>query len=409
MTAPDARRLAWRAVLSWERGEVSLLEQALRVAGVDRGRDGALARELALGAVRHRRLYDALAAPWLRSGEQPLPLLVTLRVLCHQLFALDRIPAHAAVSRSVGCLGGEHRRLRGVANAVGRRLAELRLPQRDETRPGPLGRVPEQAVPASIGQRHSLPDDLVDELASVAPGDGENDWAAFDRVPPLCTRSRPGHEQAEHPDILRREGPWTWWRDPRAALDGPVAAGTAVVQDRSQGELMELAAVEPGDLVVDCCAAPGGKARWFLDRGARVIAGEIALTKLGRLTRGVLAVPCVLRQDARHPALAPGAFDLVVVDAPCSNTGVLARRPEARWRYTPEALDQLTALQAAILSAAAELVAPGGRLIYSTCSLSPRENGVWRGALPAWRLERERLRWPDDWAAGGYAAVLQPP
>lgn len=409
MTAPDARRLAWRALMSWEQGEVPLLDQALRVAGADRGRDGALARELALGAVRYRRLYDALAAPHLRRGEQPLPLLVTLRLLAHQLFALDRIPAHAAVSRSVGCLGGAERGLRGVANAVGRRLAEIRLDERDPGRPGPLGRIPPERIPERLAVRHSLPDELVADLAAVMPRDADQALAALNHVPPLCTRTRPGRELADHPAMIRRDGSWIWWSEAQPALSGPVATGDAVVQDRAQGELMEVADPAPGSLVVDCCAAPGGKARWLRDRGCRVVAGEIALSKFTRLIGGPVPLRAVLRQDARSPALAAGAFDLVVVDAPCSNSGVLARRPEARWRYAPAQLSGLAQLQADILRAASGLVAPRGRLLYSTCSLSPVENTVWREALPGWEPLAEHLRWPDAWGGGGYAVLLRQP
>ncbi len=363
-----------------------------------------MARELAVGAVRYQRLYDAMCKPHLRGDQRPPPLLAALRIGAHQLFALDRIPVHAAISTGVGALGGRSAGLRGVVNAVLRRLSEIRLDERG-LQPGPLGRIPEALWPIGLGERHSLPDALIRDLQDIAPGDEDAAFGALNLVPPLCTRLRPGAE-IDHPAVIRRDGNFLWWRDPAAAIATAVRPGHAVVQDRAQASLLELADAKPGQLVLDCCAAPGGKSRYLSDLGCKVVAADLVPSKLGRLVQGLGERPRVACHDARRPCFMPG-FDLVVVDAPCSNSGVVARRPEARWRYGAAGLSDLERLQTAILVAASRLVSRSGRLLYTTCSLSPRENTDRIAALPGWRVVSERLVWPDGWNGGGYGALLE--
>jgi 16S rRNA (cytosine967-C5)-methyltransferase len=229
---------------------------------------------------------------------------------------------------------------------------------------------------------------------------------ALNHLAPLCTRTRPGLAPPRGHGILRQEGAWTWWEDPEAAIHGPVADGRCVVQDRSQGHVIELSGARPGELVLDLCAAPGGKALAFLDHGCRVIAGEINPRRLPRLRSNLAPGAGIVLQDGTRPALADAAFDVALVDAPCSNSGVLARRPEARWRYQPKQLAQLATLQRRLLQAASGLVRADGRLIYSTCSVTPAENQGIAHRLDGWRILKELRSWPDAWQAGGYVAVL---
>ncbi len=398
-----ARAAAWDVMTGFDEGTIDRVADWIDARGLDQ-RDTALARELSLGVVRHRALYDFIAATFLRPGPQPPELLRTLRLLCHQLFALDRVPAHAAVDASVELL---HRagmsKLAGVANAVARKLVTVRDPERHGD--GPLGRIPERMLPGDPAVRHGLPKLLVADLRPYLPGPEDESLAALNRVPHLCTRQRPGKPAPVGASIVRREGPWTWWDDSNEALSGPVAAGHAVVQDRSQGVVLDLTGARPGELVLDLCAAPGGKALALLDRGCRVIAADTAYDRLRTVRNALGGDSRLLVQDGRRPALA-AAFDLVVVDAPCSNSGVLARRPEARWRYDEAHLATLDVLQRQLIASGAGLVAPGGRLVYSTCSLSPRENQGVAHRLDGWRLLAERITWPDPWQAGGYAALL---
>jgi len=395
-----ARQGAWEALTAFEQRRIDRVSEGLP-ATLD-PRDAGLARELALGVVRHGALYDALALRFLRKGHQPPPLARALRLACHQLFALDRVPPHAVGHTTVELLrwAGEPG-LVSVANAVVRKLADLRLPERGE--PGPLGRLVSNAVPDDPAIRHSLPRMLIDDLAVMIAERGEGALAALNQLPPLCTRSRPNTTVPVGRSIVKREGAFTWWDDPVEAL-GWVSDGQCVVQDRSQAAAIETARPRRGELVVDMCAAPGGKAAYLSDLGCSVIAADASRRRLNELRSATGGA--VLAQDGRRPALSAEAFDLVVVDAPCSNTGVLARRPEARLRYDRKHLDQLGALQRGLLRAGSRLVRPDGRLLYATCSISPRENQAIAHDLEGWRILAEKSTWPDAWQAGGYAAVL---
>jgi 16S rRNA (cytosine967-C5)-methyltransferase len=397
----DGRAAAWWVLAELAAGRQERATTALAALSLDE-REAALARELSLGVIRHQRLYDWLAGGFLRAGGQPEPLLLALRLAAHQLFALDRIPVHAAVDASVELLRAHgHQRLTGVANAVLRKLGALRLAERAGE--GPLGRIARAQWPGDPAVLNSLPDQLVADLRERSAPDRPLD--ALNLVPHLSTRSRPGAPRPNGSGVLRQEGEWTWWRDPHEAISGPVARGEAVVQDRSQGRLVEICHPRAGELVLDLCAAPGGKALAFGDHGCRVVAGDSAAARIARLRENLGAGARILLQDARAPALLP-AFATVVVDAPCSNSGVLARRPEARWRYCQPYLAQLERLQRELLAAASALVEPGGRLVYATCSVSPRENQAISHRLDGWRILAEESSWPSPWQGGAYAAVL---
>jgi 16S rRNA (cytosine967-C5)-methyltransferase len=175
----------------------------------------------------------------------------------------------------------------------------------------------------------------------------------------------------------------------------------------------------PGSRVLDLCAAPGGKtthlAESMQDRG-RVVACDVderRLQTVGLLARrlGLTIVETCRLRPGPDEELPPGPFDAVLADVPCSNTGVLGRRPEARWRLRPEDLAELVALQARLLRLAAGAVRPGGVLVYSTCSIEPEENrDLVRAVLPAlpdFRPEAEEELVPGRPADGGYWARLR--
>jgi 16S rRNA (cytosine967-C5)-methyltransferase len=403
-TQLDARGAAWLALDRVTSGRADRLNDVIEVCGLD-ARDAALARELAFGVARHHRFYEHLARQFLKPGRQPAELLRALALGAHQLFALDQIPPHAAGSTTVDLLRNHGQRaLSGVANAVMRRFADLRTAHRVED--GPLGRVPSDYWPHDPAILASLPDALVADLRAELVDQPPERLLALNHVPPLCTRTRPGCAPPRGPGIARQEGEWTWWDEPQLAITGPVADKRCVVQDRSQGHVVDLAGARPGDLVLDLCAAPGGKALAFADRGCRVVAAELNPRRLPRMRANLTDQAAMVIQDGAQAALLPGAFDVVVVDAPCSNSGVLGRRPEARWRYQPKLLSQLTTLQRRLLRAATYQVRPGGRLVYSTCSVAPGENQCIAHELAGWRVLKELRSWPDAWQAGGYVAVL---
>jgi 16S rRNA (cytosine967-C5)-methyltransferase len=180
----------------------------------------------------------------------------------------------------------------------------------------------------------------------------------------------------------------------------------AAVQDFSQGQAVAALAARPGEVILDMCSAPGGKSAALADMGARVVACDsnlLRLAKVGNLFTEATEFPRVV-MDGTRPAFAPESFDAVLVDAPCSNTGVLARRVEAKWRQQDE--PGLITLQQKLLQSAAALVKPGGRLVYATCSLLPQENEAIAASLPGWSTEHAATIWPNQWQAGGYHARL---
>jgi len=185
------------------------------------------------------------------------------------------------------------------------------------------------------------------------------------------------------------------------------ARGAFYAQDVTAMRVSRLLDPQSGDRVLDLCAAPGGKTSHcaeLMDDKGRVVACDLDEARLERLRTNMarLGITCVetARCDARHvPALLPtGSFDRVLLDAPCSNTGVLGRRAEARWRVREEDIESLSARQSELLEAAARMPKPGGVLVYSTCSIEPEENErVVRGFLSrhgGYRLEGEAMILP---------------
>jgi 16S rRNA (cytosine967-C5)-methyltransferase len=408
--------VAWDILCAYLDGACARVVPAVarraREVGLSAG-DTALARELVLGALRYDRLYDHLASRFLRPGRQPVALVAILRIAAHQLYALDRIPPHAVGATCTGVLAATgERRLVGVANAVIRRLAEGRaeMVAADADQQGPLAHVPLAWRPPSVAEQVSLPDLLLEHLPDVSP----TALAALLEVPALCTRLSPAAaagEPIEHPAIIRREGPWLWWSDPAAAIATVVGPGLARVQDRNQARLRDLLPADiDGWRVLDLCAAPGGKSALLAEAGARVVAADSAPRKVAHLHQQVPAVAALV-QDGCRPALAAGVWDVVVVDAPCSNSGVLARRPEAKARYDAVHLADLADVQQGLLHAAGRLAGPGGLVLYATCSVAAVENqeriAPWVAA--GWQVLGEHEQWPDAWGAGAYAALLRLP
>jgi 16S rRNA (cytosine967-C5)-methyltransferase len=184
----------------------------------------------------------------------------------------------------------------------------------------------------------------------------------------------------------------------------------------------ELVEASPGERILDLCAAPGGKTAVLAATGAHVVACDVAQDRLDRLVQTVARLNC---SGSVEPLLidpegfAPEKpFDAVLVDAPCSNTGVLGARPGARWRWGPASLRSLGKLQSTLIERASACVRPGGRLIWSTCSLGPAENeqrvARFLSEHPGWSLAAEGGHLPESPGGngpvdGGYAARLLAP
>jgi 16S rRNA (cytosine967-C5)-methyltransferase len=169
---------------------------------------------------------------------------------------------------------------------------------------------------------------------------------------------------------------WTSTAQP-SRLMALVAAGRAVVQDPSSQLVARLAAAVAGGAgrAVDLCAAPGGKTALIgrLGRWHRLVAAEVDPFKAARLAERLASVPVVVA-DARRPALVANSWDLVLLDAPCTGTGTFRRHPELKWRLRSRAVCDAADRQRPMIDAAAGLVAPGGVLVYATCSIEPEEN-----------------------------------
>lgn len=296
-----------------------LLPNSLRTSALSE-RDRGFATELVYGTTRMRRACDVLVDRFV--AKEPSPEVRTLlRMGAYQLFYLGVAP-HAGVGETVELAPDK---VKGFVNAVLRRVAAT-----------PMKRWPSEAA------RLSYPDWIVSRLvAELGEGDA---FAALERMneaPPVTTRD-----------------------------DG-------YVQDLASQWVGSLVEAQAGDRVVDLCAAPGGKATALAGAGARVVACDLQMHRarlvVGNGRRLGLSVPVVVA-DATAPPFANGAFDRVLVDAPCSGLGALRRRPDARWRITAADIGELAALQARIIEAAAALVRPGGLLVYSVCTLTAVES-----------------------------------
>jgi 16S rRNA (cytosine967-C5)-methyltransferase len=352
-------------------------------------RDIALATELVYGTLRWQRYLDWILAPHSRRRLSALDprVRVLLRLTAYQLAFLERVPAFAAVNDAVTLARGAH----GVAayvNAVLRAFARRGVA---EGEPAP----PRDAVEA-LAVRCSFPTWLTARwVARYGATEAEGLMRALDERPPLTLRTntrRLGREAlAER--LRTEEGVHT--RPTPLAPEGLVAEsggapgrwrafadGACVAQDEASMLIARLLEPAPGETVADVCAAPGTKtthlAQLMEDRG-RILALDPHPGRLGRVTEAAarLGLTIIDTTEGAVESLAPrwaGTCDRALVDAPCTNLGVLRRNPEVKWRRQPADIAAAAERQGSILAAAATLVRPGGRLVYATCSLEPEEN-----------------------------------
>lgn len=396
MSLPNARRVAAQILLRAERPG-DFVEHRLDSDPAHRAlspEDRRLARELAFGVLRQRAALDWLVAKRTDGRPQRPEVLAVLRLGAYQLFFLDRVPDHAAVHETVSLareLGLQHQS--GFVNAVLRGLAREKEPLREA-----LERL--RVEDPATGWSH--PRWLVSRWAKeLTPPDLQSllRWnntpaRTFARVNRL--RSSPeallAKWASEGVESLPREVAWaapgTFFElqsHPSIESLPSFAAGDFYIQDPSTLLAVQELQVQPGQQVLDLCAAPGGKTSAIAERLAgsgRLVAADSSPERLG-----------LLRENAKRLGLeglgivAPDqtgdGFDRVLVDAPCSNTGVLRRRVELRWRLSPEEIGRLAALQGSLLDTAATKVRPGGRLVYSTCSIDPEENSAVAAAFLA--------------------------
>jgi 16S rRNA (cytosine967-C5)-methyltransferase len=368
----NPRQSCIHALLEWEKGKhfsdeilhTSLEKQPLPPL------DRAFFMETFFGVLRNLSRLDFLIGQ-LREGRVDPESRAILRLGLYQIFHMRTAP-HAAVNESVALAG----RARGLINAILRRaLREKETLEQALAAAGP-----------AIATSH--PQFLIDRWEAHYGPEATRLLCQWNNEPAEVhvranglrvtvgelLRSAPGALPSPlHPLAIKvKHLPISW-----------IALGLCYVQDPSTLLACDLLAPQPGETVLDACAAPGGKTTYLAqlmhDRGG-IIACDLYDSRVARLRENLQRLGVTIAQAIRHDCmqagapLEPGSFDRILVDAPCSNTGVIRRRVDVRWRLTDEDFLRMPAQQFALLRRTATLLKPGGTLVYSTCSLEPEEN-----------------------------------
>lgn len=369
-----------------------------RTARLD-ARDRRWVRELVYGMLRRRARIDAYLDARVRGGVVRLDadLLDLLRLGTAQLLHMESVPAYAAIAQTVELAKRRH----GIgasklANAVLRRLDR----ERDTLE---LPRLSDPIDALALDGSH--PKWIVSRwVARWGVAETQRLLEANNREAPLI--ARPYHvvrEQLEamlesagvHVDEAPLAKDSIVLSSPVSSLTelGPFRQGLFHLQDPASTLVTQYAAVPTGAIVADLCAAPGGKSVELSRNAAMVASSDLSFARLQRVVENArrLEIPTMHAYvaDARFPAIRP--VDVVLVDAPCTGTGTFRRHPDARWRLKVSDLAVMSSIQRGILRAAADVVKPGGLLVYSTCSLEPEENDEqvarFLADYPDWQLE----------------------
>ena len=388
-------------------------ERLDKLSSADRG----LTTEIVMGVLRWQsRLDRAIAVSSSRTLAKLDPqVLIALRIAAYQLLFLTRVPARAAINESVELVKRAKKTSAApFANAVLRKLANVEPePPRETT------------TAAELAAEFAHPEWLVQRWVNhYGIAKAEAICRHDQHVPPTSIRLDSDQGGRE----LQGEGielaPGALLTSARTVTGGDVTQTRAYREGRVfiQDEASQLVAalVSGGSRLLDCCAAPGSKTAAIASRNplAEIVAVELHPHRAELLRRRVRAANVkVVTADALELPL-QGGFDRVLADVPCSGIGTLARNPEIKWRLKPEALSELHTKQVAILRAALKHVAPGGRAVYSTCSLEPEENqavveeilaGDSNFNLLDCRAELERLRSEGELATRDLDSLLDGP
>lgn len=412
MICMNIRAEAIKLLNRWEKGGVfaeSLVEGAASENHLS-GQDRALLTALIMGVLRNRTWFDYLIDSMRKQGRLETEVRNLLRLGLCQILVM-KMPAHAAVNETVNLA---HQKVAGLVNALLRRT----LREEEQINAGK-----ESLAPAV---RYSTPEWLVrhwEECFGV-----ETAKALLERqqeVPSVYARRNPLIPFSGKDDLsglCELPGVPGWYRISGHLPMEELRSGALYIADPSTRFALELLAPAQGEYVIDACAAPGGKSAAILtatEGNVHLLATDSAAYRLPRLREnlekfrtegGTLDVEAA---DWSEPC--PGkwkeSFDAVLLDVPCSNSGVTQRRVDVRWRLSMQEIKRLSELQFRILENASEAVKPGGRLVYSTCSIDPLEDsGVVSRFLSlheGWRLDGEKLVLPCEAETdGAYAARL---
>ena len=423
----------------------TLLERALapaRLSTADRG----LTQELVFGIIRWQETLDWLIARKTQGRDQKPGLQDLLRLGLYQIFWLDRIPDHAAVHETV-----EQAKRDGFGSQAGFINAVLRgyLRENEETRA--LLNELKTSKPA-LGYSH--PEWLVtrwqkqfgDERTRQLLESNNTPPKTFARINALNFGKAAAAAEEKRvfrgvPEKITEIGHLlTFWRDegveydfvsrdwtgdglafelkshPPLTMMESFQKGWFYIQDPSTLLAVRELDPKPGETILDLCAAPGGKTTFIaqlMNNQGRIIAHDNAPDRLKLIQENItrLGVTCAETSSDLSINHQPSTINRILVDAPCSNTGVLRRRVDLRWRIQPDEIERLRATQLDLLQKSAARLKPGGTLVYSTCSLEPEENTAlvqqFLATQPGFKLERERQLLPFvDGVDGAYVARM---
>jgi 16S rRNA (cytosine967-C5)-methyltransferase len=354
-----------------------------------RADDAALATEIALGVLRWRGLLDFLLQRALKKPVErlDLPVAIALRMGLYQLRFLERVPARAAVNESAELVKSARKSsAASLVNAVLRRLAAEAKESVEKFLPADISLV------ARLSILYSHPAWLVQRwLLRLGETQTTSLLQANNQTPRLACSL---HHAERRDEILKSLQDAGLAVEPGQLLQSAFAItggsptrtesfrhGDISIQDEASQAIPLLLDVHPSNRVLDLCAAPGGKTPTLARRAGKnglVVAADRHAHRLRAMReqfkRLQLSDVRIVELDAARPLPFGIQFDRILLDAPCSGTGTLARHPEIRWRLKPEQLSELNHLQWDLLVSALKQLAPGGRLVYSTCSLEPEEN-----------------------------------
>jgi 16S rRNA (cytosine967-C5)-methyltransferase len=380
-----ARKTAFQILQLVARGAHSTDLLHSRTAPLD-PRDAALATELVLGCLRRQAQLDWLVERYSGRDKFDLEVRIALRLGIYQLRHLSRVPPHAIVNESVHLVRwAQKASAAGLVNAVLRKVDRAR-----------------QEWP-SEAMAHCLPDWLWTKwVGDFGPARAAS-IADTCLIPPETYVRVPVSRSvdAERHSLEPTEVPGCY------RLLGTDTAGFRI-QDIGSQCIVPLLGLEPRMTFLDLCAAPGGKTAQALEAGVKAVAGDFYFSRI-RALDGLACARVVL--DAAKPLPFRARFERILLDAPCSGTGTLRRNPEIRWRVERNDLAVLSERQAAMLAHALPLLEPGGRLVYSTCSLEREENeDVVERVLPRlgtrYVVERILRRTPGEQPGDGFFAAV---
>jgi 16S rRNA (cytosine967-C5)-methyltransferase len=372
MAGKNPRLCCLKALQRWETGREfadEVLHQALQRSGLNTV-NRSFVTETFYGVIRNRSYLDFIIQRF-RSSGLDMATRQVLRLGVYQLYKM-RIPDHAAVYETVNIAGPA----RTLVNAVLRKtIAEKE-------------NILQQLQHAPVHIRYSHPEFLWQKWESWHGGRIAEELCAWNNEPAKIyvranrLRVTPGELNDSfpaakavdvHPDCLQVDHlPLSW-----------ISSGVAYVQDPSTLVACDLLDPKPGEVVLDACAAPGGKAGYMaqkMENQGSLVACDYDRLRLDRLQQnlirlGVVNSTIVLIDWLQHSSpFKPETFDAILVDVPCTNTGVIRRRTDVRWRLTPQDFPRMQHLQGRIVKATIQFLKSGGRLVYSTCSIEPEEN-----------------------------------